>query len=109
MNNKIEIIKLKPDYDCFPLWGIGFQTVENLDPKELPISQELQFMLYEWQKKFDDTLDRGDPINSGFESDVEERDFDRDGRAIWKRLSQELSGSYKVQYFSIIDRSLHEL
>lgn len=109
MTNNSEIIKVMPDYECFPLWKVGVQSVENVSPNDLPISQELKGMIYDWQYKFDTTLDKNDPLNSGFKSDMEMRDFERDGKKIWELLSKELNGRYIVKYYSIVDGNLHEL
>ena len=108
MDRKVEIIKLHAEYECSPLWGIGPQTVENIDPQNLPISQELKLIVYEWQQRFDETLNREDPRNSGFKSNEQLIDFDADGWEIWRRLSQELDGFYRIQYFSVVDRKLFE-
>lgn len=107
MKNNTEIIKLMADYECFPLWRIDVNTVENLNPDDLPISQELKDLIYKWRQEFDATLDRSDPVNSGFKSDIAMQNFERDGQRIWNQLSQELSDSYTIKYFSIMDGNLH--
>jgi hypothetical protein len=108
MDSKTDIIKLHADYDCFPLWRIGPQTVENIDPQRLPISQELKRMIYVWQQQYDETLNRDDPPSSGFTSHEHLIDFDADGWEIWRRLSQELEGLYRIQYYSEADAKLFE-
>ncbi|TAM94088.1 MAG: hypothetical protein EPN39_18420 [Chitinophagaceae bacterium] len=96
-----EIIKIMPDYGCFPLWIIGKERVENIDPKQLSISKPLQQLVLDWQKRFDPTLNKDNPLNSGFKSHSEENSFDEDGKVIWQRLIAELGDLYVIKYFSI--------
>jgi hypothetical protein len=103
-----EYLKLKPDYECYPIWKIGPNYVENLNPEELPITQILKNRLTAWQIKFDQTLDRSDPISSGFKSKLEVNDFDREGHEIWKKLIHEMGPDYQIKYFSVLDNKLYD-
>lgn len=80
------IIKIMADYQCFPLWKIDDEGVENIDPNKLPISQQLRDMLVDWQNKYDSTLSLGDPIISGFKTEAEEIEFDKIGQRIWEQM-----------------------
>jgi len=54
-----------PDYECWPLWRDG-DEIGNVDPASLPITSDLHDRLVGWAKRFDETLDRDDPVSSGF-------------------------------------------
>ncbi len=60
------------DYQTLPIWKTGYQVVENIDPDELPMSEELKSLIKDWQKKYDITLNMSDPVSSGFKTEVEE-------------------------------------
>ncbi|MEO8117509.1 MAG: hypothetical protein ABI653_07645, partial [Bacteroidota bacterium] len=70
-----QIIKIMPDYNCFPLWKIDKNIVENISPLELTITESLKELLFNWQKKYDNTLNQFDPITSGFKNQLEEDEF----------------------------------
>jgi len=96
-----ETIKIMPDYDCFPLWKIGNKSVENIAPQQLPISDNLKSLILSWQRKFDLTLNRKDPLESGFRTHLEEKLFEDEGIIIWKQMKIELGDLYDVKYFSV--------
>ena len=45
----MEVIKIMPDYQCFPLWMMGEDKYGNTSPIELPISGILKKKIMEWQ------------------------------------------------------------
>jgi hypothetical protein len=94
------VIKIMPDYQCFPLWRIDDTGVENLNPVELPITENLKTMLLDWKKKYDDTLNMSDPISSGFKTDFEENNFEEQGLRIWQQMLAEIENLYQIKYFS---------
>ena len=87
-------LKLMADYQCFPLWEPS--EFENVDPNELPISQELKRDLYTWMDKYDSILDWEYPPDSGFKSEQEEQQFKQDGKNLQRRLQQELGAEFQV-------------
>ncbi|WP_223857228.1 hypothetical protein [Acinetobacter seifertii] len=94
-----KVIKLMPDYQCYPLWEYDeFGLVANLNPKDLPISEILIDKLILWSGMYDETLCLDDPINFVFKSIQHERIFKLLGEELFKSLSKELSGQYKVIY-----------
>jgi hypothetical protein len=97
-------LKLMPDYECFALWDID--SVENINPASLPISDDLKARVGRWEDIYDGTLNQDDPTASGFQSADEENTFDSEGRLIWKELKDELGESYDVSYFSIVENTL---
>lgn len=90
-------IKLMADYECFPLWDASPEGGgRNINPDELPISSSLKDRLNLWALKYDNTLNRDYPPDSGFKSDEEENQFNIEGRSIFEKLKEELGGSYTV-------------
>jgi hypothetical protein len=92
-------LKVMADYESFPTWTTSRTSTENVDPDDLPISRGLVVDLLRWAQEYDDTLNREDPIASGFASDEEEATFYECGEALARRLAGELSGKYVVEYF----------
>jgi len=90
-------IKFFAEYQCFPLWMAGLESVGNINPSELPISPCLLSRVNAWALKFDGTFNEDDPVSSGFESAEEELDFLHEGRELAKLLQQELGGGYVVE------------
>ncbi|MEQ1086733.1 hypothetical protein [Acinetobacter seifertii] len=94
-----KLIKLMPDYQCYPLWEYDeFGLVANLNPKDLPISEILIDKLILWSDMYDETLCLDDPINSAFKSIQHEKKFKLLGEELFKSLSKELSDQYEVIY-----------
>jgi hypothetical protein len=90
-------IKLIAEYSCFPLWEIFDDAAkENLDPRELPISEELKFALFDWADKFDSTLDQNYPPDSCFASKAEEEAFEEEGEMLFQQLQRELGEDFEV-------------
>ncbi|WP_213010004.1 hypothetical protein [Paractinoplanes toevensis] len=85
------------DYDCFPLWLRGGAGPTNIDPATLPISAALAEELLAWADEYDDTLDRDDPLASGFADRDAELAFYAHGRELAHRLAGELGET--VDYF----------
>lgn len=74
----MKIIKLSTDYHCWPLWGVSPNELGNINPNDLPISEELKNKLNEWADIYDSTLNQEYPPNSGFDSKEQEQLF------LWK-------------------------
>lgn len=90
------IIKLMPDYDCWPLWGVS--DVGNIDPHTLPLSPEIIERLIRWADMFDSTLNRDDPASSFWPSEYAYEVFKEEGYQLWLALRQELASIYTVWY-----------
>lgn len=97
-------LKLLPDYECFALWDID--SVGNVDPGNLPISDQLKSKISSWEDVYDSTLNADNPSESSFSSEIEEASFDEEGRKIWNYLKEELGGQYEVSYFSVLEDKL---
>lgn len=103
------MIKIMPDYNCYPLWQISDGLVININPGELPLSPELKGLLSDWQNKYDDTLNKMDPINSGFRTREDEMNFELQGLTIWKRLIREIGNEYVISYFSTLQNKILDI
>jgi hypothetical protein len=91
-------IKLMTDYGCWCLWDI--ENIGNLDPEKLPISKPLKQSLNLWECEYDATLNRNDPIKSGFKSHESLQAFNKVGGNLFKRLLQELPDS-EIFYYPV--------
>lgn len=89
-------LKLMPDYQCYPLWGVGGDNLGNIDPNSLPISEDLKLKLAKWANQYDATLNLDDPLKSGFSSEKEELSFRECGEKLLNRLQIELGSQYVV-------------
>lgn len=90
-------IKLMADYDCFPLWEASQGVVGNIDPETLPISQALKSRLNQWAEQFDKTLNRQDPMKSGFLDISAKNGFEQMAAKLGADLQKELGSSYLVE------------
>jgi len=97
-------IKLMPDYGCWSIWNLDVADNEdyNIDPSILPLSNELRFRLSEWENLYDATLNKSDPLNSGFKTEIERKQFNDIGLSLFHSLKLELP-DYEIQYFGEID------
>jgi len=93
----MRVIKLMADYQCFPLWEASPGEVGNIDPDELPISQELKARLASWARQFDETLNMDYPPDSGFEDAKAEADFKQEGLRLAGQLRTELGPEYEIR------------
>ncbi|PXX34939.1 hypothetical protein [Undibacterium pigrum] len=92
----MRMIKLMPDYHCFPLWEASPGQVGNIDPSSLPISDELKSLLSLWAREYTQTLNNEDPLNSGFENTDREQDFIATGEKLAVRLQMELGEGFMI-------------
>lgn len=91
-------IKLMTDYNYYPLWDMD--DVGDIEPWELPLSEETIERLLNWQKIYDGIIDWDDPASAGFASVEEEIAFEREGISLWQQLQKELGDEYEVVYKS---------
>jgi len=91
-------LKLMADYQCSPLWKACDNEVGNVDPRTLPISEELSHDLEEWALMYDSTLNMDDPSNSGFDSVESENAFKKMGEVLVRRWQKELGDQYTIIY-----------
>lgn len=86
------------DYFCYPLWHDDGINMGDIDPNNLPISDELKAQLYHWAELYDNILNTADPENSAFNSKEEEQYFIQMGEKILSQLKIELGNSYEIRY-----------
>ena len=82
------------DYYSYPLWEENENSYENVNPDDLPISSGLRDALTGWAQRYDDTLDRDDPRQSGFSTPEAEAAFKAEGEVLLGRLKSELGQQY---------------
>lgn len=87
------------EYESFPLWQNNSAGPGNVDPASLPISPELAQELLDWADIYDRTLNRSDPLASGFPNPAAEDDFYALGESLARRIAVELGPQYSVEYF----------
>ena len=104
---KKQVIKIMPDYECSPIWHSGY-LVGNVDPDDLPITEELKTLLDDWQNKFDLTLNLDYPPDSGFKTVREENEFKKQGLKIYEMMTRELGENYEIHYFNVFSRRLYK-
>jgi hypothetical protein len=93
------VIKVMAEYESFPLWQRDSSGTTNVDPTTLPISPGLAQELMRWADAFDGTLNRSDPVASGFSDPAVEDAFYAKGQRLARRLADHLAGRYAVEYF----------
>lgn len=101
------------DYHCWPLWWAGEHEPGNIDPKTLPLHNDIVLQLESWAAKYDAQLNQKDPSSSKFFSKKDLELFSQNGVVLWKKLSINLFSDYEVWFFhpalKIILRSPKEL
>jgi hypothetical protein len=102
-----QVIKLVADYQCFPLWKANGE-VGNINPDDLPLTDDLKTMLRNWSASYDRTLNQDYPPDSAFSSPAEEETFEDEGKRLWQELQEQLGTNYKVIYKSILENRLYE-
>ena len=84
------------DYQCHPLWDMSPGEYGDVNPDDLPISQNLKARLSAWARAFDATLNMADPVESGFESEEAEAEFKREGYRLAEQLRIELGPGFAI-------------
>ena len=102
-----QIIKIMPDYGCFALWKIDDSGLENINPRELPITEALMELLNSWKTKYELTLNQNYPPDSCFENTFEAKEFGKQRLLIFKMMISELGENYEVKYFDIFSGKLY--
>lgn len=92
----MKTLKLMADYQCHPLWDMTPGKYGDINPNDLPISEDLKSKLAKWAYLYDETMDMDDPIKSGFRSENEAAEFIRFGNEIAGELMSELGENFSV-------------
>lgn len=99
MDTNKQAVKVMAEYESFPLWQANSDGLANVDPASLPISSELAQTLLAWADDYDRTLNRDDPLASGFLDATAEENFYAQGERLARQLATELGAQYTVEYF----------
>ena len=102
-----KVLKLMPDYHCFPLWKAGGE-IGNVNPDDLPLTNDLKAALQAWASAYDKTLNEEYPPDSRFVSAADEEAFESEAQRLIEELRTQLGPDYKVVYFSQRDSKLYE-
>jgi len=94
-----QTVRVMAEYESFPLWQANSDGPANVDPASLPISSELAQTLLDWADDYDRTLNRDDPLASGFPDATAEENFYAQGERLARQLAAELGPHYAVEYF----------
>jgi hypothetical protein len=97
----VTAIRVRAEYECWPLWHTGPEDYDNIDPETLPITAGLADDLNEWAAEFDRTLNQDYPPDSGFENPDDEQRWAERGRELAVRLRAELDDSWTVLYHDV--------
>ncbi|WP_432588893.1 hypothetical protein ABVG11_28925 [Streptomyces sp. HD1123-B1] len=92
-------VRLYADYECYPVWIVSDQGLDNVAPDSLPLSGQLAEELDRWGDEYEATYNREDPATSGFTSESAERSFNQQGKNLARRLRDELDETWCVSYF----------
>ncbi|OEJ40722.1 hypothetical protein AR457_13000 [Streptomyces agglomeratus] len=93
-------VRLAADYDCHPVWVLGSDGVsDNVPPGELPVDRNLAEELERWGDAYDATLDRDDPMASGFPDPRDEAAFAERGAGLARELARQLGEAWRVTYY----------
>lgn len=106
----MKIIKVMPEYGCSSIWELnneGFFEPTDVYELNIELSDSLKETIITWQKKYESTYYQENPIESGFKSEEEEENFEKEGFVIWNKLSKELP-EFEVNYFSIKENELYK-
>ncbi|MEU5027167.1 hypothetical protein [Streptomyces milbemycinicus] len=95
-------VRLYTDYECYPVWIVSEEGLDNVAPDSLPLSRQLIEDLDRWGDEYESTYNREDPAASGFTSEGAKRSFFERGKGLARRLRDELDETWGVSYF---DRS----
>ncbi len=97
-------IKVMTEYNYFPLWDM--ETADNLEAEDLPLSLEISEKLADWGDIYDQIINWDDPSLSGFKSEQDKINFEKQGVILAIKIQEELGFDYQVFFFSEIQQKL---
>jgi hypothetical protein len=101
-------LKVMADYGGTVLWGVGAADVGPIDPRALPLTDDLRAAIRRWADAYDRTLDQDCPPDSGFTDPAEQEAFEQEGMRSWRELQAQLGPDWGVTSDSDRDGTLHE-
>jgi hypothetical protein len=95
------VLRVLPDYDCWALWVFAPSGMENIDPADprLGLSPALVRELNGWSDEYTGTLNRDEPMASGFPSEAAEQEFVAQGRRLAEKVRAEVRPDWRVTYY----------
>lgn len=96
-----KVLRVLADYDCWALWISAPPRMENIDPAgpEFALSPALVSELNGWADEYTATLNRDDPMASGFSSEAAEREFSSRGRRLAEEVRAQVGTDWRVTYY----------
>ncbi|GHG00145.1 hypothetical protein GCM10017567_13660 [Amycolatopsis bullii] len=96
-----KVLRVLADYDCWALWVSAGSGTENVDPADgrLGLSPALVRDLNRWADEYTATLNRDDPIASGFQSEAVEQAFVAEGRHLAGQVRAQVGPDWRVVYY----------
>ena len=82
-------VRVMHDCQCFHLWLVAADGVENVSPDHLRLSAELAGRLNSWQSWGDSFLNLADIYDSRPVADSEFAAFEQEGRRLAERVAEE--------------------
>lgn len=104
----MKTIKLMCDYYCYPLWESTEDGLNNVDPKSLPITENLQKELMAWAETYDAILNRSDPASTAFPSPEAKEKFIQTGLSLAMKLKNMLGKEFKV-FYKVSGQTIREM
>lgn len=94
----MHLLRLGADYKCWPLWEAQ-DLPNNVDPFTLPITENLASALVNWADEYTATLNRSDPLRSGFPDLPSAEAWLQKGADLAVQFRQEVAeAGYGVEY-----------
>ena len=93
-----EYVKLSPEFMCYPIWMEEDNLFFPINHYDLKISNELKQKIEVWDDQYQSIYKEDYPLDSKFETVIDEIKFIGAGYEIKKALQLELGDGYEVFY-----------
>jgi hypothetical protein len=91
-------LKVRADFQCYPIWRDDDGLWLDIDPASLPISEGLAGEFDAWAAAYDATFNDEYPPESAFPDQATKDAFVATGRDLSDRLAAELGAGTQVEY-----------
>ena len=94
-------LRVLADYDSRALWLSSPPTMENVDPADprLGLDPALVRELNRWADEYTATLNRDEPMASGFLTEAAEHEFVARGRRLAEAVRVQISPGWRITYY----------
>lgn len=103
------ILKIMPDYFCWPLWRSENGMYDNLHPEELGFPSHLCEALMQWSEEFDAILNQDDPAQSAFPNPEAKNAFVETGMRLAREVKALVQDRHVVLYFDLLQNRAFEV